>query len=318
MSEPTHICIRRDDQDETILLESKCLRVLIDPKAGGKIRSFVSKRTGMNFLHVDRRDKHDPDGGYSAHDISGFDECFPTVWPCDYPAGKREGSPMGDHGHLWQRPWVAQIANGCVQMSQTVPQFQSRFQRTCRLDSVQSLRLDYAISNDGDEPLAYLYSAHPLLAAGSDARLILPREITKMFAFFVANVPGLFERTWIDWPPSSGAGLDGPFSGRPGSCVKLYSPALKVGRAAIHHADVGQSLQVEFDVGRLPYLGLLIQQGYATEETPESQREVFLALEPTTGIGDDLPTCETTGTVAQIPPGESVRFWIRLELLEDE
>ena len=312
---PTRIC--RDDRDETILLDSECLRILIDPRVGGKIRSFVSKRTGTEFFYADPRCRREPGRDYSSHDISGFDECFPTVWPCAYPGGKRKGAPLGDHGYLWQRPWEAQIEHDCVKMFQEVPQFQSRFQRTCRLESARSLRLDYAIANYGDEPLKYLYSAHPLLAAGGDTRLVLPDEITRMFVFFTAKIPGFSERTWIDWPPPAGAGLQLPFSGKRGSCVKLYSPGLKTGRAAIHHSDVGQSLQVEFDTAQLPYLGVLIQQGYDTEEKGAFRNEVFLALEPTTGIGDDLPTCETTGTVAEILPGESVRFWIRLELLDD-
>ena len=317
-SRPTPARIRRDDRDETILLESDDLRVLIDPKAGGKIRSFVSRRTGTEFFYIDPRDHWEPGDDYTAsHDISGFDECFPTVLPCAYSEGKRKGVPMGDHGYLWQGPWEVRIERDHVEMSQEVPQFQSRFQRTCRMDSARSLRLDYAITNDGDEPLKYLYSAHLLLAAGEDARLVLPEEIARMFVSFTDNVPGFSERTWIDWPPPAAAGLQPPFSTKRGSGVKLYSPKLKIGRAAIHRPGVGQSLEVEFDTARLPYLGVLIRQGHDTEENGPFLGEVLLALGPATGIGDDLPMCETTGTAAEILPGQSVRFWIRLELLDD-
>lgn len=308
--------IRRNHRDQGILLESECLRVLIDPRTGGKIRSFVSKHSGKEFFYTDRRGRRELGSDYSRHDISGFDECFPTVWPCAYPEGKHQGVPMGDHGHLWQRPWQSHVELDRVEMFQDVAQFQTRFQRTCRLDSARSLRLDYAIANHGDEPLKYLYSAHPLLAAGGDARLVLPEEITRMFVFFAAGVPGLSEKTWMDWPPPE-RGLHPPFSARRGSCVKLYSPRLTTGKAAIRHSHVGESMQVEFDTGKLPYLGVLVQQGYDTKEKGAFRSEVFVALEPTTGIGDDLPTCETTGTIATIPPGESVQFWIRLELVED-
>lgn len=311
---PTRI-VRRDC-DETILLESDRLTVLIDPRAGGKIRSFFSKRTETEFFYVDPRETHEPGDDYSAHDISGFDECFPTVWPCDYPDGRRRGTPMGDHGYLWQGPWRAEIDGHRLHMSKEVPQFQCRFERTCTLDSTRSLSLDYAITNYGDQRLKYIYSAHPLLAAAGDTRLILPDEIDKMFVFFTANVPGFCERTWTDWPPPERAGLGPPLSGSRQSCVKLYSAKLTTGRAAVHHVDRGQALQLEFDVAQLPYLGVLIQQGYDPEENGAFKGELFIALEPTTGIGDDLPTCQTTGTVAEILPGESMSFSTRLTLLD--
>jgi len=309
--------IRQDADDQTITLESRDVRVLIDPLIGGKIRSFVSKDTGTEFFYVDRRNVVEGGDSYTAnHDISGFDDCFPTVWPCTYPDGKRQGMPMGDHGCLWQRPWEATIHNDRVEMTRDVGELQCRCEKTCRLETQRCLRLDYVISNYGDEALKYIYSAHPMLAGGENCTLVVPDEIKKMYVFFARNIEGFTDNTWIDWPAANMADLEPPLSAGRKSVVKLYSPRLKVGKAAVHHPDAKRGLQFEFDTAALPYLGVLYMQGFDLEEGGDFAREIFLGLEPATGIGDDLPTCESTGTVQELAAGDSVSFWIRLTLLD--
>lgn len=303
-------------RDDTILLESLRLEVVIEPERGGKIRSFFAKRTEREFFYIDPRGTHAAGDEYSAHDISGFDECFPTVWNCLYPDGKRRGTPMGDHGYLWRGPWQTEVVGDRVEMSKDVPLFQCSFQRTCELESSDCLKLDYSIANYGKEPMKYLYSAHPMLATDEDVELVLPDSIDKMYAFFVGGVDGVREKTWARWPLPAGANLERPFSAERHSAIKLYTPRLDHGQAAIRHAGLGQALQFEFDPDQLPYLGVLIAQGYDPEGGPFKD-EVFLGLEPTTGVGDDLPTCQETGTVAELAPGESTEFWIRLRLLDD-
>ena len=40
--------------------------------------------------------------------------------------------------------------------------------------------------------------------------------------------------------------------------------------------------------------------------------EFLLAVEPTTGIGDDIPTCVRTDTLNVLAPGGALSFWIRI------
>jgi len=303
--------------EDAIQMDSSRLRVVIEPQLGGKIRSFFAKRTETEFLYADPRAAFPAGDDYLAHDLSGFDECFPTVWPCPYPDGSRRGTPMGDHGYLWQGPWRVDVANDRVEMSKDVPVFQCMFQRTCQLESPDCLRLDYAITNYGQEPMKYVYSAHPMLATSDDVELVLPDNIDKMYVFFVRGLDGVPEKTCVDWPLPTKANLGPPFSPDRHSVIKLYTPKLEEGRAraAICHASLGQALQFEFDPIQLPHLGVLYVQGYDPANGP-FQDEVFFGLEPTTGVGDDLPTCHRTGTVAELAPGESKEFWIRLRLLD--
>jgi len=310
--------IQQDSKTDMIVLEGKNLRVIVDPIAGGKIRSLFSKRTGIEYLYQDPRQNFTPGPSYGSHDLSGFDECFPTVWPCSYPDGKRQGLELGDHGWLWQQPWKAEVADGQVIMRCEIAQLNCEFQRTCRLSSDDGLTLDYRITNHDEEPLKFIYSAHPLLAAGPDTQLMLPDEVEEVFVFFVANATGIPESSWIAWPPPDNADLLAPYSASRKSCFKGYTRRLKTGRASVRHADRGERLQFEFNSEDLPHLGFLMSQGFDEDPHGSFAGELFLALEPTTGVGDDLPTCEQTRTTATLEPGETKPFTIQLSLVDEQ
>ncbi|RKY06834.1 MAG: hypothetical protein DRP56_06715, partial [Planctomycetota bacterium] len=155
-----------------IILENSSIKVVIDPNCGGKICSFVSKRTNTEFLYQDTRKKFS-NNGYSEHDISGFDECFPTVAACGFKTD--EGiNYYEDHGLLWQRAWDAEVRGDRVVMSKDIPQLKCCFERSCQLQGPNSLMLKYKISNKGDRSLPYIYSAHPLLSVNEQTVLELP------------------------------------------------------------------------------------------------------------------------------------------------
>ncbi|RLB84390.1 MAG: hypothetical protein DRH26_19260 [Deltaproteobacteria bacterium] len=238
--------------DGKCLMESEALKIIIDPVMGGKICSFVSRETQKEFLYQDRRKDFSGDG-YSDHDISGFDECFPTVWACEYPDGNRRGMQLADHGYLWQSPWEVQTEGDRLLMHKDVPELSCSFERNCFMDTEQSLKLEYVIKNNGDEALKYIYSAHPMLAADEHTQLIMPEEVNKMFVFVGMNTPDLVDRTWIDWPATDKADMNAPFFAERGSVAKLYSDKLKEGRAAVYHQDVNEGIQFEFDTESLPH-----------------------------------------------------------------
>ncbi len=85
--------------EDRYILESEAVRVSLKPRMGGKIRSFYSKNTDCEYLYQDLRQEL-KGSGYSDHDISGMDECFPTVLPCEYPDAPWRGVPLDDHGLL--------------------------------------------------------------------------------------------------------------------------------------------------------------------------------------------------------------------------
>lgn len=297
----------------SIVLESELLRVTVDPGCGGRIRSLISKRTGVEYLYQDTRTRF-LGPSYSDHDISGYMECFPTVAPCKYPDGKRAGMELGDHGMLWQDGWESRIDGGSLVLSKDLPGLGCRFERRCYLQSAESLSLDYSVTNYGNDPLKFVYSAHPLLAARRDTRLELPGKVSEAFVGVALNVPGVRDRTWIDWPPAVETGLMGPLDAGRRSVTKLFTSRLATPWAQVRHGDSDEALRFEWSADRLPYLGFLYQQGFSNDPDGHFRNELILALEPTSGIGDDLPTCEFTGTVSVIDAGQEMTFRITLSL----
>ena len=78
--------------------------------------------------------------------------------------------------------------------------------------------------------------------------------------------------------------------------------------------DAGERLLFTFDTEALPHLGLLAAQGYDSLGDGHFAGELLLALEPTTGIGDDLVTCQWAGTLRMLEPGAELSVWICISL----
>lgn len=301
-----------EDATENIILENDSVRVIIDSKNGGKICSFVSKDTGTEFFYKDPRKLFYPEKGYSYHDISGLDECFPTVAPCKYTFNRQKVS-FDDHGVLWQKPWDVDIKGDLVVMSLDLPKLGCEFKRKCKLDN-SSLRLDYTITNYGEFSVPYIYSAHPLFNISKSSRYELPGEVNNIYIYESSESFGLKNNTWVD------AGilenfkkvdfLRSAFSRDRHSFVKFFTDKLTNNETTIYYSGIRGSLKVEFDNANLPYLGIFIGEGFDCLGDDNFERELILGVEPTTGIGDDLITCESTSTVNRLKPGEEFNFWM--------
>lgn len=129
-----------------MIVQSEAIRAEIDPAFGARVTSLVDRRTGRDWLVPGPAVEG---GTYGAAEARGWDECFPTVAPCEHPAW----GPLRDHGELWSRPWRA---DGDALTCET-PRF--RFSRRLTAEG-DRLHADYAV--DCDEP--WMWSQHALLA----------------------------------------------------------------------------------------------------------------------------------------------------------
>lgn len=300
-------------QDKAIVLESNHLRVVVEPQNGGKIRSFFSKETATEYLYQDTRTTFSHKG-FSFRDISGFDECFPTVAPCVYVEGPLKGHSLGDHGLLWQDPWEVSIQDNSVKMGKGIPSLDCHFERICRLEDTQSLRLDYRITNYSKGPIEYLYSAHPLIGVAEDTRMEIPKNSGQVYLALASENIDLPKNSWLDYSVLDQKIVSVPYSFKNESFVKFFIPQQPTARPAIRQLNTGEALLLDYDQSQLPYLGVLVFQGYDAFNDGTFKNMIFLGLEPTTGVGDDLPTCHSTNTVATLLPGQEVRFWITMTL----
>jgi hypothetical protein len=181
------------------------------------------------------------------------------------------------------------------------------------LEAPGSVELAYSISNDGSEPYEFLYAHHALLAVDMDTRIRLPIDIEAVYPTVAENLNGMSLQNWTTWPCDPSLGITEPYHPARRSLLKCFSNRLRNGAFNVSQESGREVLEVEFDVAHLPYLGILVAQGYG----PSSQdgEGIIVGIEPTSGIGDELLECRRTGSHQLIDPGGTYRFWIRYRLV---
>jgi galactose mutarotase-like enzyme len=296
-------------------LHDGVVQLTVDADNGGKIRSLRSLRTDVEYLFQDTRSAF-RDVSYSDHDVSGIDECFPTVMACQYPRGPWRSLHLGDHGLLWRRPWKLTRNDNSITAAIELTSIPIRFERVCRLAAPGEVVLDYTIENRGTEPFEYLYSHHLLLAADRRTRIIYPAEMDSAYATVVQYLDGVEKGDWLDWPPPAYLDISEPFDPERGSLIKLFSSEITTGNFSVSHASYAESLHVNFDAARLPYLGVLIAQGY--NPLGRDRKGLIIGVEPTTGAGDNLSDCRESNTSRELKPGSPLQFQIKYSLRSGE
>jgi galactose mutarotase-like enzyme len=307
-------------------LRDEAVEVVVVPERGAKLVSLRGLPTGRQWLWQDATRPVRPallGDDYATHDISGFDECFPTIGACRYPG---EGPQLADHGELWSRPWrVESTLESTVDAVTTAVDgvaLPYTFHRTVSLPAPGTVRLDYRIRNHGRTGFAWLWSAHPLLAAEPGMRVELPGEPSLTKEFGLSNRIGPDDDTGLRghlsrhvWPYVRGADgrlndlrrLDFP---QPPVTDKVVARVLDEGWAALAVPASGERLTIRFDPVTLPFLGVCVNLG-AWPATGEPGR--WVAIEPSTGSTDRLDEAHARGECGWLEPG-ATRSW-HLELV---
>lgn len=306
---------------EAIQVDTGPLALTVIPELGGKVSSLRDQRTGREWLWRHPRLPYQPvaaDGSYIRQaDTGGWDECFPTVAPCAYPAAPWRGAGLPDHGELWsQMPDVMLREAG--ETLTLIARWRGRalpyvFERALTLTAGSAVvQVAYTARNLADAPLHFIWCAHPLLAVEPGMTLELPARAR--FNRWSTTPAGLVPKADLAWPVTV-RGLDlsrlpGPEAGL---ALKLWSDPLPAGEgwAAVCAAD--GELRLRWDTAHLPQVAVWLNLGaWAGDEgTPYYN----LGLEPCVGAQDSLAEAVTerhlNGTLA--PRG--TRAWaLDLEL----
>ena len=277
---------------------------------------------------------------FTEQEMAGWDEMFPTIVACAYPGpGPRHGAALPDHGEVWALPWVVTAAAagelilavegralpyrltrvatlGQTKVKETRPGIEALAglshypdkpaNPTGRLRTASTpedtLILRYTLENLGDEPLPYLWAAHPQFLAGADCQVILPPEVTQV----VNTLPAVWgwgaPETCFAWPEAVAP------AGRSARLDEIGSPALRQARkffalsdarpawAKLLRRDSGHWLRLEWDPADVPYLGLWVDEGAI-------HCEAIAALEPMTGWYDSLALAWAKEAVKIVPAG---------------
>jgi galactose mutarotase-like enzyme len=296
---------------EAVALDDDVLRVVVVPQLGAKIVSLFDKRAGHEWLVNPTRPLSPVEYGstFTQADLSGWDEMFPTIDRCDYPVeGQWKGQPLPDHGEVWTMAWQRESAEPDELVlrvrGRILPYF---FKRTMSLPQPGVLRLHYQAINVSEEPIAYLWAAHPLFAANEATEIILPSHIEKVLNVIHDERFGTIGTLLDWWRHSTETGQQWALNRVRVTAFKdarkfYIPPHVPISQAALKQTDSDVWLRFEWDSEQIPYLGIWVDEGLYSAETN-------VALEPSNGFYDNLSRA-WAGQRAGMIPAHSIVEWL--------
>ena len=294
-------------------MESERVRLVMVPELGGKIVSLLHKPTSKEWL-IDSGPRELRRVEYGANferaDVSGWDECFPTIDACAYPLeGAYAGRHMPDHGELWSIPWEAAAENGALVGTASGRALPYAFRRTIRFVGTSALRFEYDVTNTGEEPFVAFWTAHPLFGTTAHTRIELPDDVAELLC--VGEGAALERGRTYRWPDGEGAlqrPLDevGPAEARDSRKFYIDGPVGR-GVAGLRERDSGDYIALEWPREKLPYFGMWINEGGLIEKT-------VCALEPCNGFYDSLTEAVARDRVLRLAPGATESWHVDVKL----
>jgi galactose mutarotase-like enzyme len=293
-------------------------RVKIVPALGGKIASL--QLLGREWLWTnDTMEPRAPVYGSSyveTADTGGYDECFPTVAPCQLPSGVAGfgGVSLPDHGELWAQGAVVEIETHddgqrvlCHWTGRRMPY---RFTRSVQVTPVGAVALRYEVSNNGDAPLPFIWSAHPLFPLTPATRLDLPDGArVRVYSQHGDALRGMASE--FRWPhvrlEKRIADLSIPDTlARHYACKLFLDMPADGSMVAIEEGDL--RLEAVFEARQVPNIGLWLNKRQWTP-FPRGKPYLNLGLEPCIGAADALTDALGEWHAAHwLSPGET-RSW---------
>lgn len=297
-------------------MESDQLIVKVIPELGAKLVSLCYKPTNKQWLAGSATGLRKVQYGstFTDADMSGWDECFPTIDACAYPLeGRYAGVLLPDHGEVWSLPWEAKCRGDQLICTVDGRALKYRLKRTLSFTHEAELCLDYEVTNLGEEALAYMWTAHPQFMATSNTRVRLPEDVTSVLCVYGGQ--HLQEGQVYEWPHTDACGDQSISLDRIGDkerrdARKFYvQGSLSEGWAELVEQHTGEYVHFAWQVEQVPYLGIWIDEG-------QFHHQSVCALEPSTGYYDRLDAAYKRGKASTVKPGASVSWQLMCRIGE--
>lgn len=294
-----------------ITLDCPTMSVTILPDRGANIISIKDKRVNREWMwqnpFVDYKlPAYDAD--YMRYDISGFDDCFPTVGASAYPDHPWKGTLMPDHGELWALPWDYEIqdvippgilpvgataADKQVRMSVRGIRLPYQFEKTLKLLEPDRLEISYKVTNPTPMRMKASWAGHALVAIEPGMEVFLPGDTQ----FQAKTKPWTAQpRNGLVWMKLGGPETD--------SALKVYTNKLTRGFGGFRDPKSGDFLAMLFSPKQLPYIGLWIDQGLKLDD---KNTHYNAAVEPANG-GEDYKFNAANNMQPELRP-KSIQAW---------
>lgn len=282
-----------------LVLESAELRLTLAPARGGRIISLQHRPTGQEILWRQAPHSDWPRYGVpeAEADVQGWDECCPAIGPGPFPPGPWQGVANPAQGEVYALPWrVLHADSHRAILSIHGVRFPYELERDVELVEPNMVRARYCITNHCALPFPFIWSAHPLLAAGRGARIVLPEGARE--AIIDSSEGGRLGAAYdrVSWPHAHAA--DGTMADlaavQPGAgwADKLYVPEMAEGWCRLERAD-GLRIGLTWDAAAIPFLGIWVDT--------RGEGNACVALEPCLGYPDLLVEAARWGHQALLP-----------------
>lgn len=252
-----------------VTVESDVITAQFLPSIGAKMASLLYKPLGRELL-VQRPNQtyllQPFDGDYVAGECSGFDDMFPTIDACYYDRYPWAGTRMADHGEVWSLPWEHAVQGDRLYFSVYGVRFPYWLEKWVSFAAEAVLRIDYRLTNLSPFDFDFLWAAHTMVNLEDEVELALPdgvQSVVNTLSFSGAATYG-DELTWPVCTLRDGTRRDlrilRPKSAR--DAEKYFIKGrLPEGWCGLKYHRSNFSLVLSFPVDRVPYLGVLPNEG---------------------------------------------------------
>lgn len=301
-----------------LALESPQATLQILPELGAKVISLRARETQREFLwrQPDRPLQRVAYGTpFDQADISGWDECFPSIAEVPYPLEPWKNILVPDHGELWTLPWQWRFADDILCMWTHSVRFGYHFERSFRFTVSGAIEITYQVTNPTPFALHALWSMHPFFAVSPTSRVLLPPGVRVRIEISTGERIGPFlgEAPWpIAHDQVADAPVDLSVMGPPQPTTeKLYTTPLPEGWATLYHPDDEHFVAFTFDPAQVPFMGICrIRGGWPGQGSPA----YTLLLEPCTGWPDRLDLATSRGAAMVVPGGATVQWHLTMHV----
>jgi hypothetical protein len=287
-----------------IRLESAALQVDVLPEVGGKVGQIRHKGSGCDLLIPPRRPYRTipADGDWLKHDTSGMDDCFPNVAGGLYPEQPWATVRLPDLGEWTHSMWSVRHAEPAqLVMEKAGDALPYMAIKTIGFANEQTLEFSYRVENRGQFPLRYIWSAHPLIAAGEKFKVALPAGSASFRIFPPTD-------TVYTWPLYKGRDISSEWI-PPGTTLKVFVTGLDGGWCALELPE--HTLRFSFNSEAVPVVGVWFNNfGF-----PGADARAFrcIAVEPCTAPSDLLDDLDAAA-YPRIGAGAVVEWSMRLSI----
>jgi len=277
-----------------LVIENEKIRAVFLPEIGGKMKELINLETGTQFLLENQREDkmyYSPLYGseFSKYDVSGFDECFPTVSACGKDLKEDKKLCFPDHGELWSRKWKFSYGRDFITLFIEGMKTKYLFEKKIKLIE-DSIEINYCVKNLSSVTFPYIWSAHPLLQVAEGDKLLLPGNSDVVSLHWVSDPiigkPGaLLDLSFLMVKQN-----EFDFSIVPDKSVeiamKCFTERLTKGYAGLYKKEKNETILFTFDADVIPYLGIWLC--YGGWPVDSERKHYTIGLEPTNGSSDSL------------------------------